>query len=267
MVMTTKRARGASPGAGVRRDQLLAYLGELLGSDEGEDYCPNGLQVEGRDPIRRLITGVSACLELFEKARAASADAILVHHGIFWNGSSPILTGMQYRRVRELLTAEINLLAYHLPLDRHPELGNNALAAEAFGLTDRRPFAIHKSLEIGFRGRFERPISADELVRRCTEIYGQEPLAFPSGPEQITGLGIVSGGAQREFHQAIDAGLDAYITGEVSEWVMNVAREEGVHYLAAGHYATERLGVRALGEHLAERYGLEVEFIDVPNPV
>lgn len=263
----TEQAPRPDPTAGIGRDRLVAYLGDLLSPDQGKDYCPNGLQVEGRPRIRRLITGVSACLELFEAARQKAADAILVHHGIFWNGSPMVLTGMQARRVRALIAGEINLLAYHLPLDRHPELGNNALAAEAFGLVERQPFASHQGLEIGFKGRFEPAIPATELARRCAEIFGQEPLAFLSGPDRVTSLGIVSGGAQREFYQAIAEGLDAYITGEVSEWVMNVAREEGVHYLAAGHYATERLGVRALGEHLAERFDLEVEFIDIPNPV
>lgn len=262
-------AGGVSSAAvgGVARDELVAYLRDLLASDEGQDFCPNGLQVEGRGEIRRLVTGVSACHELFRRAREAEADAVLVHHGIFWRGDPPVLTGLQYRRVRELIAGEINLLAYHLPLDRHPELGNNALAARAFGLEGAVPFAPHKGLEIGFRGRFATPISPDELVRRCTEVYGQEPLAFRSGPDPVASLGIVSGGAQRELYQAIAEGLDAFVTGEVSEWVMNVAREAGVHYLAAGHYATERLGVRALGEHLAERFRIAVEFIDVPNPV
>ncbi len=263
----TDRAPDTAPNAGVDRDRLVVYLRDLLASDEGKDYGPNGLQVEGRPRIRRLITGVSACLELFERARQAGADAVLVHHGIFWTGSPRQLTGMQYRRVRELIAGGINLLAYHLPLDRHPELGNNALAARAFGLEGREPFASHQGADIGFQGRFVPPIPAAELARRCAEIFGREPLAFLDGPDPVASLGLVSGGAQREFHQAIAAGLDAYITGEVSEWVMNVAREEGVHFLAAGHYATERLGVRALGEHLAEHFGLEVEFIDVPNPV
>ncbi len=251
----------------VDRDELVSYLRDLLRSDEGQDFCPNGLQVEGRSRIRRLITGVSACRELFERARRAEADAVLVHHGLFWHGDPPVVTGVQYRRLRELIAGEINLLAYHLPLDRHPELGNNALAARAFGLGQIEPFAVHKGQEIGFRGRFEAPVSPGELVELCTRVYDREPLAFRSGPERVASLGIVSGGAQRDFHQAIAAGLDAYVTGEVSEWVMNVAREAGVHYLAAGHYATERLGVRALGEHLAERFGLDVAFIDVPNPV
>ncbi len=253
--------------AGVDRDRLVLYLRDLLRSDEGKDFGPNGLQVEGRPRIRRLITGVSACLELFERARRAGVDAVLVHHGIFWSGSPRQLTGMQYRRVRELVAGELNLLAYHLPLDRHGELGNNVLAARAFGLEGLEPFASYHGSDIGFKGRFEPPIPAAELAGRCAEVFGQEPLTFLHGPDPVASLGIVSGGAQREFHQAIAEGLDAYLTGEVSEWVMNVAREEGVHYLAAGHYATERLGVRALGEHLAERFGLEVEFVDVPNPV
>ena len=210
---------------------------------------------------------MSSCHELFAIAREKNADAILVHHGIFWNGMSSRLTGMQFRRVRELILGEINLIGYHLPLDSHPEIGNNALGVEAFGLVDTRPFALHKGVPIGFCGRFPEPIAADELVRRCAEIYGQDPLVFPFGPDPVGSLGIVSGGAQSEVYAAIDDGLDAYITGEVSEWVMNVAKECGIHYLAAGHYATERLGIRRLGEHLAERFDLEVEFVDLPNPV
>lgn len=256
----------ASGGGEVARDELVAYLRDLLASDQGADYCPNGLQVEGRPTIRRLITGVSACHELFVRARQADADAVLVHHGLFWNGASPVLTGMMYRRVRELIDGEISLLAYHLPLDRHPTLGNNSLAARAFGLDELEPFADYKGLPTGYKGRFVSPLPIAELEERCARIYGQKPLVFRGGPDLVEGLGIVSGGAQRELYTAIAEGLDAFITGEVSEWVMNVAREAGVHYFAAGHYATERLGVRQLGEHLAEQFGISVEFIDIPNP-
>lgn len=261
--------RSAAPGAAgaVARGELVSYLDELLDAARGEDYCPNGLQVEGKESIRRLVTGVSACRELFVEARQRRADAVLVHHGIFWRGDSPVLTGHQLRRVRELVEGELNLIAYHLPLDRHPELGNNALAARALRLEELEPFAFHGGEPTGFRGRFRPPIAAAELVRRCRELYRQEPLVFASGPDPLTRVAVVSGAAQRDFLSAIAAGLDAFITGEVSEWVMHVAREAGVHYLAAGHYATERLGVRALGEHVAERYGIEVEFIDIPNPV
>jgi dinuclear metal center YbgI/SA1388 family protein len=246
---------------------LVAHLDQLLDASHGRDYCPNGLQVEGRDEVRKVVTGVSACHELFVRAREAGADAVLVHHGIFWEGASRVLTGFQRRRVAELIHGEMSLLAYHLPLDRHPELGNNALAGRGFGLDGLEPFGFHEGLPIGFKGRFPEPVSAAELVERCRRVYQQEPLAFLEGPDPVRTLGIISGGAQRDFYTAIDDGLDAYITGEVSEWVMNVARESKVHYLAAGHYATERLGIQALGEHLRDRFGLDVEFIDVPNPV
>lgn len=251
----------------IARCELVAHLDQLLDAQRGRDYGPNGLQVEGRETIRKVVTGVSACEELFVRARALGADAVLVHHGLFWDGMPRVLTGFQYRRVAELVRGEINLIAYHLPLDRHAGLGNNALAAREFGLADITPFALHEGLPVGFSGRFPEPVPAAELVARCRRIFGQEPLSFLHGPDPVRTLGLVSGGAQRELYQAIAGGLDAYLTGEVSEWVMNVAREARIHYLAAGHYATERLGIRALGEHLAETFGLAVEFVDVPNPV
>jgi dinuclear metal center YbgI/SA1388 family protein len=250
----------------IDRQQLVSYLDQYLDS-RGKDYGPNGLQVEGRDQIHKIVTGVSACQELFVRARDVGADAILVHHGLFWEGMPRTITGFQHRRVAELIRSGMSLIAYHLPLDRHAEVGNNAVAGRAFGLVDLAPFGVHDGLPLGFQGRFPEPIPAAELAERCRRVYDQAPLAFLAGPDPVASLGIISGGAQREFYAAIGEGLDAYVTGEVSEWVMNVAREAGVHYLAAGHYATERLGIRALGEHLAERYGIEVEFIDVPNPV
>ncbi len=253
--------------AGVGRDELAAYLDGLLGAREFTDLGPNGLQVEGRERIRRLVTGVSACRELFELAAAARADAVLVHHGLFWKGLFPTLTGVQHARVAALFAAELSLYAYHLPLDAHPELGNNALAARRLGLTRLEPFGEHGGRAIGWRGRFPRPVTLAALVGACRELFGREPEVEGRGPERIESLGIVSGGAQAQLHDAIAAGLDAYLTGETSEWVMNLAREAGIHYLAAGHYATETLGVRALGDHLAERFGLEVDFLDVPNPV
>jgi len=251
----------------VHRTTLIAYLDELLDAQRGRDYGPNGLQVEGREEIGKIVTGVSSCQELFARAREAGADAVLVHHGIFWDGMPRILTGVQYRRVAELIRGEMSLIAYHLPLDRHPEMGNNVLAARDLGLKSLEPFGLHEGLPIGFRGHFPFPVSPTELVERCKKTYAQDPLTFLEGPDPVKTVGIISGGAQREVYQAIDEGLDAYITGEVSEWVMNVAREAKIHYLACGHYATERLGIRALGEHLAGRFGIEAEFIDVPNPV
>ncbi len=251
----------------VDRDQLARYLHELLAADAGPDFGPNGLQVEGRAEIRRLVTGVSACQELFVRARAQRADAVLVHHGLFWDGMPAVLTGVMLRRVRELIAGEISLFAYHLPLDRHPTLGNNSLAAQALGLVEVKPFALYRGLPLGFHGRFVPPLAVSALSERCAAVFQQAPLTFGYGPDPVRSLGIVSGGAQRELWSAISAGLDAYLTGEASEWVMNVAKEAGIHYFAAGHYATERLGVRALGEHLADHFGLDVEFIDIPNPV
>ncbi len=250
----------------VRLHDLISYLDQYLDS-RGRDYGPNGLQVEGKEEIRKIVTGVSSCQELFVRAREAGADAVLVHHGLFWEGMPRTLTGFQYRRVAELIRGEMSLIAYHLPLDRHAEVGNNAVACREMGLIDLQPFGLHDGLPIGFKGRFPEPLPAAELVARSRRVYGQDPVAFLEGPDPVSTLGIISGGAQSELHDAIADGLDAYITGEASEWVMNVAREAGIHYLAAGHYATERLGIRALGEHLRERFGIEVEFIDVPNPV
>jgi dinuclear metal center YbgI/SA1388 family protein len=251
----------------VDRQALVSYLDQLLDAGNGRDYGPNGLQVEGKETIGKIVTGVSACEELFVRARQAGADAVLVHHGIFWDGMPRVLTGIQYRRVAALIRGDMSLLAYHLPLDRHPELGNNVLAARDLGLKSLEPFGLHEGLPIGFKGHFPFPVTADELVERCRKTYGQEPLTFLAGPDPVKTLGIISGGAQREVYQAIAEGLDAYITGEVSEWVMNVVREAKIHYLSCGHYATERLGIRALGEHLATRFAIEAEFIDVPNPV
>ncbi|HEX2254380.1 MAG TPA: Nif3-like dinuclear metal center hexameric protein [Thermoanaerobaculia bacterium] len=251
----------------VALSELVAYLDQVLDARSGGDYAPNGLQVEGRPEVRKVVTGVSACLELFERAAEAGADAVMVHHGIFWKGMPYRLTGVQFRRVEALVRSGMSLVAYHLPLDRHPQLGNNALAARAFGLADLTPFAPVEGLPTGFKGRFPQPIPAEELVERCRRVFGREPLVFAGGPPRVSTLGLVSGGAQKEIYRALDEGLDAFLTGEVSEWVMNLAREGGLHYLAAGHYATEVLGIRALGEHVAERFGVEAEFVDVPNPV
>ena len=246
---------------------LVDYLDRLLDAGRGRDVCPNGLQVEGRPQVERLVTGVSACRELFETARERQADAVLVHHGIFWRGDPQVLRGVQYRRVAELVRGELSLLAYHLPLDRHPELGNNALACRALGLGDLSPFGTLEGEEWGLRGRFAAPVTMADITSRCRELFSQEPLVFGHGPEPVSTAGVVSGGAERALTQAIDAGLDLFLTGEASEWVMNLAREAGIHFVAAGHYATERLGVQALGEHLADRFGLAVEFVDIPNPV
>ena len=251
----------------VGREDLVAYLNDYLDVDRGRDYCPNGLQVQGKDEIRRIVSGVSACRELFDRAVGTGADAVLVHHGLFWDGDSRALTGVQYERVATLIRNGVNLLAYHLPLDRHPEVGNNAMAASALGLSKVQPFGEFDGVAIGCKGVFPEPVVVSEVVMRCKAIFEQDPLVFDFGPERVRSLGIISGAASRSLHEAIRQGLDMFITGEPSEWTMNVAKEAGCHFVAAGHYATERLGVKALGAHLETHFGIELEFIDVPNPI
>ncbi len=268
--LTPEPSRGTSgnPSRGVDRVELVRYLATLLDADTGADWAVNnGLQVEGNTIVRTVVTGVSSCQRLFDEAAQRSADAVIVHHGLFWHGQSPLLTGVMGRRVRTLLANNINLLAYHLPLDRHEELGNNAVAAKALGLAEITSFALAKGLPIGFAGRFPTPISVAELTALCATVFERKPLVFDGGPDRIRTVGIVSGGAAHSLHEAIAEGLDAFITGEPEEWAMNLAHEAGVHFFAAGHHATERLGVRVLGEHLAEHFDLDVTFADVQNPV
>lgn len=251
----------------VTRRQLVEHLDDLLQAQAGSDYCPNGLQIEGCEEVATVVTGVSACAELFERAITRGADAVVVHHGLFWRGDERRLQGPLRRRVKLLLDRDVNLLAYHLPLDRNSELGNNILAARRFGIENPRPFGGEDSLGLGFGGDLPSPITPTEFTDLCSATFGQTPQAFLEGPDPIRSAAFVSGAAESLFHRAIDEGYDAFVTGEVSEWVMNIARETETHFIAAGHYATERLGIMALGERLAADLGLEVEFVDVPNPI
>jgi dinuclear metal center YbgI/SA1388 family protein len=248
--------------------EILSFLDELLDPGGFDDYGPNGLQVPGRAEVDRVVTGVSASLELFERAIVADAGLVLVHHGVFWDKAPRALSPAAAARLRMLLTAEVNLVAYHLPLDAHPEVGNNALLADGLGATTHEPFAEHAGRAIGVAARFgEDGVEAGELFSRVTEVTGRAPLVFDDGPDRVRSLGIVSGGAAGDLETAIAAGLDGFLTGEPSEPAMTTAREARVHFIAAGHYATETFGVRRLGELLAERFGVAHEFIDVPNPV
>jgi dinuclear metal center YbgI/SA1388 family protein len=253
--------------ATVSLTDLVTYLDGYLEAGVGKDYCPNGLQVEGRPDVRKLAAGVSACEELFVGARKQGADGVIVHHGLFWQGQSGALTGVHYRRVAELIRSEMSLLAYHLPLDRHPVVGNNAVAARAFGLADIQPFGDYEGQTIGFRGTFAEAVPTADFLERCQKIYGQEPLAFTHGPDPVSTVAIVSGAAASLLYEAVERKIDLFLTGEPREWVMNVARESGTHFVAAGHYATERLGIQALGDHLQDHFSIEVEFLDIPNPV
>ena len=248
--------------------QLVAELDELLHADGAADYCPNGLQVEGAPDVCRIVTAVSASHELFATAAERGADAVIVHHGILWNGSeSTRIVGSFCDRLRLLIENRISLIAYHLPLDGHPELGNAAQLARRIGLEELEPFGIHCGAPAGVCGVFPDPVEVEEFIAAITEACEREPQVFPGGEPLVSSVGIVTGGAQKEFHQAVAAGLDAFVTGEASEWVMHQAAEDQVHYVAAGHYATERFGIRALGRWIADHHGLDVEFIDLPNPV
>jgi dinuclear metal center YbgI/SA1388 family protein len=248
--------------------QLVAELDELLDVEAVSDYCPNGLQVEGRPSVARVVTAVSASRALFTRAVDREADAILVHHGVLWNGpEAPRLIGSLGERIRILIENRISLIAYHLPLDRHPELGNAAQLATRLGLIELEPFGLHAGISAGVCGVFPEPVETEDFFAAVAQACDRDPQIFEGNRREISSVGIVTGAAQREYHQAVAAGLDAYITGEATEWVLHQAAEDGVHYLAAGHYATERFGVLALGHWLDRHHGLEVEFIDLPNPV
>lgn len=250
-----------------RLDEVVAYTNELLDAAHFDDYCPNGLQVAGADDIHCLVSGVTASQALLEAARQKQADAILVHHGYFWKGEDPCVTGMKKRRLQFLLAHDISLLAYHLPLDAHAELGNNAQLAEVLGLELEGRFARAGAAAIGMYGRLSQPMSAAAFADHVAERLQRQPLHVPGRATQISRVGWCTGAAQRYLIDAGQLGLDAYISGEVSEQTVHEARETGIHYFAAGHHATERYGARALGEHLAQTFNLSHYFIDIDNPV
>ena len=249
-------------------DDILEFLDDLLEPSGFDDHGPNGLQVPGRRQVEHVVTGVSASAELFVRARAADAGLVLVHHGLFWERQPRTLTRTGAARLRVLLDAHMGLAAYHLPLDAHPEVGNNALIADGLGCVHREPFGVHRGRTIGFVGEFAgEGLPAPELLERVASLTCREPLVFASGPAHIRRVGIVSGGGAGSLEEAAAAGVDAFLTGEPSEPAMAQAREACLHFIAAGHYATETFGVRALGERLAERFAVGHEFIDLPNPV
>ena len=248
----------------MQREELNRYLDGLLEVSRFRDYCPNGLQVEGRAEIRRLVSGVTASFDLIQAALADKADAILVHHGYFWKGEDACITGTRRARIAPLIAHELNLFAYHLPLDAHPVLGNNAELARVLGLAATGRFADQ---EIGFVGRLDAPLRLDALAARIAQRLGREPLVIGDTAREVRELAWCSGAAQGLFEEAIKLGPDAYLSGEISEQQVHLARESGVAFIAAGHHATEKYGVQALGEHLAARFGLAHRFIDIPSPV
>jgi dinuclear metal center YbgI/SA1388 family protein len=248
----------------MEREQLRLWLDELLETARFRDYCPNGLQVEGRADIRRLVCGVTASQALLDEAVARRADAVLVHHGWFWKGEDGRVTGIRKRRLATLLAADINLFAYHLPLDAHAELGNNAQLAARLGWQVSGRFAEQ---DIGFLGSLPAAAPAAAVAESLEARLGRAVLLVGDPQRRVERLAWCSGGAQGWFEQAIAAGADCYVSGEISEQTFHLARESGVPYIAAGHHATERFGIQALGERLAAEFGLECEFVDLDNPV
>jgi dinuclear metal center YbgI/SA1388 family protein len=242
---------------------FTSSINELLDVDNFKDYAPNGLQVEGKEKLKKIVTGVSATQALIEAAIEADADAILVHHGWFWEKEDPRIIGMKYRRLKLLMQNNISLLGYHLPLDAHPELGNNAQLAQRLGIQVE---GVMDEQGVGNFGRLAEYTSLEALGERIEVSLQRKPLLVSGGDHAIRRIAWCSGGAQGWINKAADAGVDAFISGEISEHTVHIARESGVHYIAAGHHATERYGIKALGEYIAAKFGLLHEFIDIDNP-
>ena len=250
----------------MKRNELTQYLNTYLRIDDFKDTASNGLQVEGREKIRKIVTGVSANVELFEKAIKLKADAIIVHHGIIWDFEHPVYQGSYKKRIKLLLENDINLYGYHLPLDAHKEVGNNVRLAQILGLENIEPFGEYNEQLIGFKGEYKLK-QAETVFDLVKKEINANAIIFPYGPDKINTVGVVSGGAQKEVKQAVLQGMDLYLTGEVSEHILHYVKEEGIHFIAAGHYATERFGIIALGEHIKQKFELDVEFVDIPNPI
>lgn len=247
---------------------LEKHLNTLLKPEKIRDFCPNGLQVEGNSKISKIVTGVTATQALIDEAIRLKADAILVHHGYFWKNESYVIRGMKHKRIKSLLLNDINLFAYHLPLDIHPTLGNNAQLAALFGINITGPLEIGNDKSVSIQGEFDEVISGSDLQSRISTQLNRECLHIvPPSNKPIKTIAWCSGGGQNYIEMAAEQGIDAFISGEVSEQTTHVAHEMDIHFFAAGHHATERYGAKALGEHLQSELGVEVVFVDIDNPV
>ena len=244
------------------RDEILAYADELLEVASYPDHGPIGLQVAGAEEVQKVACGVSASRDLFERAAAAGAQLVIVHHGLFWDRDPRVVGPLMRERLRSLFDADLNLAAYHLALDAHPEIGNNAHLARELGVEPEERFA-----GVGFGGSLERPVPMPDFAERVQEVVGRMPLVFAYGPDEVRRIALCSGGAARSLDEAVARGYDCFLTGEAAEPTKHAAKEAGIHFVAAGHYATETSGVQALSARLAERFGLEWEFVDLPNPI
>jgi dinuclear metal center YbgI/SA1388 family protein len=244
------------------RDEILDYAAELLDLASFPDYGPQGMQVAGSEQVTRVVCAVSSSLELFERAASGGAQLVLVHHGILWESEPRTIDAALRRRLQALFDADLTLAAYHLALDAHPEVGNNALLASELGVVVEGPFQT-----IGVGGRLGAPEPLQAFLDRVRERIAPQPLVFAEGPDPLTRVAILSGGGSRYLADAARAGFDLYLTGEPAEPSLHLARELGITLVAAGHYATERLGIQALTARLAERFDLAWEFLELPNPV
>ncbi|MBO4555559.1 MAG: Nif3-like dinuclear metal center hexameric protein [Elusimicrobiales bacterium] len=248
------------------RNAIIDFVNEYLNSASIPDISRNGLQIEGKEEIGKIAFGVSASLECMKKAAEGGADMLITHHGLLWGREAPF-TGTLKRKLQFMFSHDMNLCAWHLPLDMHPECGNNAQLFKLLGAEIEAPFGKYRGMDTGFRGKFPLPVPAAEILQVLRDKLQSEPFFFRFGKENISTIGIVSGGASDMFAQAIEQKLDLYITGEPSEQSQELARETGSNFIAAGHYNTEKLGVLALANILQEKFGLKTFFADVPNPI
>lgn len=251
----------------VSRQDLVQYCNRFLQINSFKDYCPNGLQVEGKPIIERLVTGVTASQDLLDAAIEAKADAILVHHGYFWRSDPAVITGMRKQRIETLLKHQINLLAYHLPLDAHSELGNNVQLAKQLGIDLEGVVGHGHAKNMLFYGKLPSTLAVEDFAKQLENVLKHKPMVVQSTGDAVLRVAWCTGAAQHYITDAVELGVDAFISGEISENTTHAAKELGIHYFAAGHHATERYGVQALGEHLVQEFGVSHQFIDIPNPV
>lgn len=252
----------------MNRNEFELYLNQLLKPELIKDFCPNGLQIQGKDEITKIVTGVTATQALIERAIDENADAIIVHHGYFWKNESYVIRGMKHKRIKALLDNNINLFAYHLPLDIHPELGNNAQLAKLLDINITGPLELGNSQSVAIQGEFSSSIPAADFAVKINQTLNRECLHIvPESNKHIKTIAWCSGGGQNYIELAAEQGIDAFLSGEVSEQTTHVAREMDIHFFAAGHHATERYGAKALAEYLQQNLPLEVSFIDIDNPV
>lgn len=250
----------------IQRNELIKYLNDFLNIHNINDYCPNGLQVEGTEEISKIVTGVTASQALIDAAIEADADLLLVHHGYFWKGEAQPVVGLKRNRIKSLLVNDINLVGYHLPLDVHSSLGNNKQLGELLGLTQIEPITQISPCGVVYRGVLPTAMTATDFAAHIEAILKRMPLVEQTSNKLITNVAWCTGGGQGYLDAVVGLGIDAFVSGEVSEQTIHNARENQIHFLAAGHHATERYGVKALGEHIHRQFGVDVQFIDINNP-